>query len=155
MVKIRYAELPAGLHVATEAGDSCTVVYLQPGLTGAQRKEALIVARRSARFGHGPSLPPLDMAFALAADRTRTTARMTGSAIRRHPLLLLPLLALVLGFIVAGVLAAAALLTVPPHTSSAQSSGLHQVTIEHLVIPAASASPRPSGGFDAPAAGIS
>src|SRR5215472_16196221 len=121
MVKIRYAELPAGLHVATEAGDRCTIVYLKPGLTREQRKDALTVARRSARFGHGPSLPTLDMAFALAADRTRTTARMTAWAVRKHPLLLLPVLALVLGIIAAGMFASAAIVpTLPPGLSSAQ-----------------------------------
>lgn len=143
MVKIRYAELPLGLHVATEAGDRCAIVYLKPGLTRAQRKEALTVARRSARFGHGPSLPALDMAFALAADRTRTTARMTISAIRKHPLLLLPLLALVLGVIAAGIVAAAAVLTVPPPASSGQSSGLYQFNIGRLVPPSVSTSPSP------------
>src|SRR5215475_1474683 len=97
MVKIRYAELPTGLHVATEADDRCTIVYLKPGLTREQRKEALMVARRSARFGHGPSLPTLDMTFALAADRTRTTASIMASAMRKHPSLLLPVVALVVG----------------------------------------------------------
>jgi hypothetical protein len=159
MVKIRYAELPAGLHVANEAGDRCTIVYLKPGLTGAQRREALTVARRSARFGPGPSLPPLDMAFALAADRTRTTARMTGSAIRRHPLLVLPLLALVLGLIAAGVLAAAAVLTEQPHTNPAQSSGRYEVNIGHFVIPAPAAAPtwreRSAPAAGAAAGGIS
>jgi hypothetical protein len=155
MVKIRYADLPAGLHVVTEAGEHCTIVYLKPGLTRAQRRDALTVARRSARFGHGPSLPALDMAFALAADRTRTTARMTAWAIRKHPLLLVPLLAFVLGFIAVGVAAAAAVITVPPRASSAQSNSIDQINIARLVNlnpvnPRPSATPGPGSGVPAP-----
>jgi len=141
MVKIRYAELPAGLHVATEAGDRCTIVYLQPGLTKAQRKDALTVARRTARFGHGPSLPTLDMAFALAADRTRTAARIFTTAMRKHPLLLLPLVALVAGIIAAGVLASAAVV-ITPHLSSTRSHELARVNIGKLMVPGSSVSPR-------------
>jgi hypothetical protein len=147
MVKIRYAELPAGLHVATEADARCTIVYLKPGLTHAQRKDALTVARRSARFGHGPSLPTLDMAFALAADRTRTTGRIVASAMRKHPLLLLPLLVLILGIIAAGILASAAVgVTVPPPVPSAESGGMVPVNIGRLVPPVASHVPGPVGG---------
>jgi hypothetical protein len=136
MVKIRYAELPAGLHVATEAGDRCTIVYLKPGLTRVQRKDALTVARRTARFGHGPSLPTLDMAFALAADRTRISARIITSAMRHHPLLLLPVVAFVAGIIAAGVLASAVMMTAPPpHVSSGPSTDLSQLTIGQLVNP--------------------
>jgi hypothetical protein len=101
MVKIRYAELPAGLHVATEGHDGYTIVYLLPGLTPAQRRAALTFARRSARIGHGPSLPAIDMAFALAADRARTAGRTFVAALRRHPMLLLPLVVVVSGVIVA------------------------------------------------------
>jgi hypothetical protein len=146
MVKIRYSELPAGLHVATEADDGCTIVYLKPGLTREQRKDALTVARRSARFGHGPSLPVLDMTFALAADRTRTTARIVASAMRKHPLLLLPVLVLVLGIIAAAVLASAAVgVTAPRPAVAEQSSGLAPVNIGNLVNPGANDAPR-SGG---------
>lgn len=147
MVKIRYAELPAGLHVATDAFDGCTIVYLKPGLTRAQRRDALTVARRSARFGHGPSLPTLDMAFALAADRTRTTAQITTSVMRKHPLLLLPVLALVLGIIAAGMLASAAIVTtLPPGVSSVQPGGLYEFNIGQLVNPGGSRGPGSSSG---------
>ncbi len=149
MVKIRYAELPAGLHVATEAGDRCTIVYLKPGLTREQRKDALIVARRTALFGHGPSLPTLDMAFALAADRTRTSARIVTWAMRKHPLLLLPVVALVAGIIAAGVLASAEMVSAPPpHIGSAPSNDLSQLNIGQLVNPRFSIIPDPS--FSAP-----
>jgi hypothetical protein len=145
MVKIRYAELPAGLHVATEAADRCTVVYLKPGLTREQRKDALMVARRSARFGNGPSLPTLDMAFALAADRTRTSARVGAWAVRKHPLLLLPVVALILGIIAVSIMAAAAVITLPPPASAAQ-PGLYEVNVGQLVYPSLSLAPAPRSG---------
>ncbi|MGB6457112.1 MAG: hypothetical protein WBH47_21795 [Streptosporangiaceae bacterium] len=100
MVKIRYAELPAGLHVVTEERAGCTIVYLLPGLTPSQRRAALTFAHQSARIGHGPSLPVIDTALALAADRARTSGRTVVAALRRHPVLLLPLVAVVSGVIV-------------------------------------------------------
>jgi hypothetical protein len=152
MVKIRYAELPAGLHVATEVGEGCTIVYLKPGLTKAQRKDALTVARRSARFGHGPSLPTLDMAFALAADRSRTATRIFTTAMRKHPLLLLPLVALVAGIIAAGVLASAAIaITAPPDLRSAPSGDVSHVNFGQLGSLGPSPGPAPSHG--APSSG--
>jgi hypothetical protein len=100
MVKIRYAELPAGLHVVAKERDGCTVVYLLPGLTPQQRRAALTFARRSARIGQGPSLPAVDMAFAVAADRAWTTGRTVLAVLRKHPMLLLPLVAAVSAVIV-------------------------------------------------------
>src|SRR5215472_19251350 len=90
MVKIRYSELPAGLHVAAAADREGTVVYLQPGLTSVQRRAALTRVRSSARIGQGPTLPGPAMARAIAADRVRTNARIGAAAARRHPMLFLP-----------------------------------------------------------------
>src|SRR5215472_12628646 len=90
MVKIRYSELPAGLHVAAAADREGTVVYLQPGLTSAQRRAALTRVRSSARIGQGPTLPAPAMARAIAADRVRTNASIGAAAARRHPMLFLP-----------------------------------------------------------------
>jgi hypothetical protein len=114
MVKIRYAELPAGLHVVTEERDGCTFVFLQPGLTPQQRRAALAFARLSARLGHGASLPTVDLAFALAADRARTTGRNLVAALRRHPMLLLPLVAVVSGLIVVSMLSLVTVSADPP-----------------------------------------
>jgi hypothetical protein len=101
MVKIRYSELPAGLHVSAERRGRHTIVYLLPGLTAAQRRAALIRVRSSARMGHGPRLPAVRMAVALGSDRLRTTVRNGAAAMRGHPLLLLPpLILLVSGGIV-------------------------------------------------------
>jgi hypothetical protein len=90
MVKIRYSELPAGLHVAASADPNGIVVYLQPGLTPAQRRAALIRVRSSARVGQGPTLPRQAMARAIAADKVRTNARIGAAAARRHPMLFVP-----------------------------------------------------------------
>ena len=40
--------------------------------------------------GPGPALPALAMALAVAADRARTTTRNGSAALRRHPMLFLP-----------------------------------------------------------------
>lgn len=90
MVKIRYSELPAGLHVSAAADREGTVVYLQPGLTSAQRRAALTRVRSSARMGQGPMLPRPAMARAIAADRMRTSSRIGTAAALRHPMLFLP-----------------------------------------------------------------
>lgn len=104
MVRIRYAELPVGLHVATRSHGHNTVVYLLPGLTPAQRRDALTFARRSARIGQGPRLPAGDMALAIVADRLRTTASIVSSATRRHPMLLLPPLVVAVSTVIVFVL---------------------------------------------------
>ena len=111
MVKIRFSELPSGLHVAAAADHDGTVVYLQPGLTPAQRRAALIRVRSSARMGQGPILPGPAMARAIAADKVRTNARIGASAARRHPVLFLPpAIALVVSAVVF------ALMTIQPLT---------------------------------------
>ena len=104
MVKIRYSELPAGLHVAVKTDGHQTVVYLLPGLTPAQRHAALTRVRRSALMGQGPSLPRFAMAKAVAADRVWVTARTGAAAMWRHPMLLLPPLMLLVSGVVVLVL---------------------------------------------------
>jgi len=121
MVKIRYSELPAGLHVAVEPDGRGAIIYLLPGLTPAQRRAALIRARSSARMGQGPPLPALGMTAAVAADRARTTFINGAAAMRRHPMLLLPI-ALVSGALVV-VLTSVATLTIPSHSKPSSFSG--------------------------------
>jgi hypothetical protein len=113
MVKIRYSELPVGLHVTAESEGRSTVVYLLPGLTAEQRRAALCRVRSSGRMGQGPRLPAFAMGRALAADQIRMTARNGAAAVRRHPMLLLPPLILVSGAIVF-VLMSFVTLTAPP-----------------------------------------
>jgi hypothetical protein len=115
MVKIRYAELPAGLHVTSQAERRGTVVYLLPGLTADQRRAALVRARSSARMGHGPSLPASAMAVAIVADRASTTTHNGAAAVRRHPMLVLPLVFALAATAIVFVLTSSVALTGPPH----------------------------------------
>jgi hypothetical protein len=117
MVRIRYSELPAGLHVIARAERRGTVVYLQPGLTPAQRRAALGRARSSAHMGRGPALPATQMAIAIAADRVRTTASYGVAAARGHPMLLLPPL---VGLVSVAMVFALMSLPTPPADSHAK-----------------------------------
>jgi hypothetical protein len=96
VIKIRYADLPGGLHVRAEARGQDTIIYLLPGLTEAQRRAALHRVRSSARVGHGPRLPAAGLARAVAADRARTTARNAFTALRVHPALSVPLIVIIM-----------------------------------------------------------
>jgi hypothetical protein len=90
VIKIRYSDLPGGLHVRVGVHGRNTILYLLPGLTAAQRKAAIRRARSAARVGHGPGLPAPGVARALAADRIRTTVRNGLAAMRMHPAIFLP-----------------------------------------------------------------
>jgi hypothetical protein len=92
VIRIRYAELPSGLHVRTEALDGQVTIWLQQGLTAAERRAALRRVRRSSRMGVGPDLPRRPYARALSADRLRTAAGGLLGAVRTHPALLTPLI---------------------------------------------------------------
>jgi hypothetical protein len=111
-VKIRYSDLPAGLHVSVEGQGRNTVIYLLPGLTPEQRKAALARVRSSARMGHGPELPATSMALALAVDSVRTTMRNGAAAMRAHPVLLLPPLILLVSSAIVFVLMSIVTVTV-------------------------------------------
>lgn len=104
MIKIRYADLPAGLHIRAVARGKDTVIYLLPGLTAAQRQAALRRARSSARMGHGPRLPVPGVLGAVMVDRMRTTVRNGAAAMRGHPAILVPPLVIVLSAAVAYIL---------------------------------------------------
>ena len=95
MIKIRYADLPGGLHVRAEDRGRDTIIYLLPGLTEVQRRAALHRARSSARIGHGPRLPAAGVVRAMAADRIRTTVRNAVTALRVHPAVSVPLIVII------------------------------------------------------------
>jgi hypothetical protein len=90
VIKIRYADLPGGLHIRAVARGKDTVVYLVPGLTAMQRQAALRRIRSSARMGHGPRLPAAGLAGAVMLDRVRTTVRNAAAAMWAHPTILVP-----------------------------------------------------------------
>jgi hypothetical protein len=120
MVKIRYSELPSGLHVSSSGQGRRAIIYLKPGLTPAERRAALIRVRSSGRMGHGPALPPLSMALAIGVDRVLTIARNGAAAMRRHPVLLLPPLILVVSTGIVFILMS--FVTLVPHLSQAAGS---------------------------------
>jgi len=125
MVKIRYSELPAGLHVSAESHGRDTIIYLQPGLTADQRRAALVRVRSSARMGHGPSLTAVGMVMAVSADKLRTTLSNGAAAMRGHPLLLLPPLILLVSGAIVFILMSFVTLTVPQHDgTSSEPPGL-------------------------------
>ena len=88
MVRIRYSDLPADVHVAITVSALNTIIYLLPGLSPAQRREALTRARSLARMRHGRKLHAASMARAILADRLRTSATTAAAAMRRHPVVL-------------------------------------------------------------------
>jgi hypothetical protein len=95
VIKIRYSDLPGGLHVRVDVQGRHTILYLLPGLTAAQRKAAIRRASNAARMGHGPGLPAVGVARALAADRIRTTVRNGLAAMRMHPAIFFPPLVII------------------------------------------------------------
>jgi hypothetical protein len=97
MVKIRYTELPAGLHVDARWRGGHTIVYLLPGLTAQERRVALNRVRSSGRMGHGPRPSAASIAMADGVDRVRTTVANGAAAVRGHPILLLPSLLVMAG----------------------------------------------------------
>jgi len=104
VIKIRYTDLPAGVHVRTTTRGGHTVVFLLRGLTPAQRQAAIRRARGAAQVGQGPPLPRAALARALAADWLRTTVRNGFGAMRMHPALFFPPLVIVLSAAVAYLL---------------------------------------------------
>jgi hypothetical protein len=104
VIKIRYADLPAGLHIQAEARGRDTIIYLLPGLTAAQRQAALRRARSSGRMGQGPGLPVAGVLGAVVVDRMRTTVRNGAAAMRGHPAILVPPLVIVTSAAVAYIL---------------------------------------------------
>ncbi|MBV9381057.1 MAG: hypothetical protein JOY82_19095 [Streptosporangiaceae bacterium] len=85
MIRIRYRDLPPGLHALAEVTGQSAIIYLLPGLTAAQRKAALRRLRHEARMGLGPMLPATHLAVALTADRARAAARNLIAIVRLHP----------------------------------------------------------------------
>ncbi|HZR50474.1 MAG TPA: hypothetical protein VFB06_13250 [Streptosporangiaceae bacterium] len=86
MIKIRYSsELQPGLNGHAERLDRTTVVYLQPGLTPAERTATLRRLHQHGRMGRGPALPRWQLGLALLADRVRMAFGQAGAIVRTHP----------------------------------------------------------------------
>jgi hypothetical protein len=104
VVRIRYADLPGGLHVRAVTRGRDTIIYLLPGLTVMQRRDALRRARSSSRVGQGPRLPAAGVTGAVMADAIRNTVRNTAAAIRGHPAIFIPQIVIVVLAAIAYVL---------------------------------------------------
>lgn len=146
MIKIRYSDLPAGLHLSAEVRGKHTVLFLLPGLTAAQRKAALRRARSAARVGHGPALPAPGLARAVAADRIATTVRNGLAAMRMHPAIFIPPLIIMVSVAITYVLLVSfSIRFIPPQSEP------------HLVLPSsgrgAAHSPGTGGPGSRPASG--
>jgi hypothetical protein len=114
LIKIRYSDLPPGLHARAEAQGRSTVIYLLPGLPAADRRAALHRLRRSGEMGYGPRLPAAGVAVATVLDRVATIARNCARSFRVHPYLLLPPTIIAVTAGLATVLTAAAIAVRPP-----------------------------------------
>jgi hypothetical protein len=121
VIKIRYADLPGGLHARAETRGKNTIIYLLPGLTVPQRRSALRRLRSNARMGRGPRLSGVGIARARAADRMRTNVRNAAAALRVHPAILAPPLVVTVLAAVAFVLLVP--LPVPLNPSQVSSPG--------------------------------
>jgi hypothetical protein len=85
VIRIRYGDLPPGLHGKAERRPHGVTVCLLPGLTGSQRMAALRRLRQEASRGCGPALPAPQLAIALGWDRVRTVLRNAAAIVRLHP----------------------------------------------------------------------
>ena len=152
MIKIRYAELPTGLHIQALAQGHDTVLYLLPGLTAAERRSAIRRARSSARVGHGPPLPAAGMAIALMLDGVRTTLGNGMSAMRMHPSFFVPAVVVIASVAAAYLLLASVTIQFRHPEASGTRPGV--IGAEPGLSPAASpgavrhpaSAPGPSGG---------
>jgi hypothetical protein len=150
VIRIRYSDLPAGLHVRVEARGRHTIVYLLPGLTPAQRRAALLRARLTAGLGYGPALNSAGVGLAVARDRLGVTLRNGASAFRAHPLLLVPPLIIVCSAMLVYIMTAAATLTI----RSPQADGPGPGSGPPVTARSRSAPPRPGASRDrGPASG--
>lgn len=115
MIKVRYSDLPAGLHASAETQGRHTIINLVPGLSATDRKNAIDRLRASARVGHGPKLPAIPLALALISDRVRVNLRNGVAAARMHPTgAAIPVIALVCGAVLYGLFVTGSIRIGPP-----------------------------------------
>lgn len=132
MIKIRYSDLPPGLHASAKAEGRHTVIYLVPGLSAADRRSAIARLRSSAKFGYGPRLPAIPLAIALVTERIRLNTRNAAAAARLHPAgVALPVAALTGGAILYALLVTVSIRIGLPATSDLALGPLPVATFHH------------------------
>ena len=105
MIKVRYCDLPGGMHASAKREGRRTILYLRPGLSPAERRSVIDRLRGSARVGHGPRLPAIPLALALTANRSRLNLRNAAAAVRLHPTgFAIPVVLIAVGAILYGLL---------------------------------------------------
>jgi hypothetical protein len=117
VIKIRYSDLPGDLHARVEVDGRRPVIYLQPGLSRAQRRAAL----RGLPCETDPRLSASRVARAAALDTVKSTARNGTVAIRGYPAGSLFLTALLASGIVCSVFFVSVsirLIPAPPETGT-------------------------------------
>jgi hypothetical protein len=153
VIKIRYADLPGGLHIRVADSGKDTIIYLLPGLTSLQRRAALRRARSTARMGHGPGLPSVGVAGAMLADGVRTTLRNVAGAMRIHPGLFFPPIVLISFAAVVYILLVSATAVAHPPQAGAPGSGSGNPVQQGVAPPpggpALAPAPRPSASSPA------
>jgi hypothetical protein len=85
VIKIRYADLPQGRHAQVRTRGRQPVIYLLPGLTPAQRRDALRRLIRTSRQGYGPRLRAAGVGCAVARESVKSTMGNALAAVRCHP----------------------------------------------------------------------
>jgi hypothetical protein len=123
LIRIRYSDLPAGLHARAEAQGRSTVIYLLPGLAAADRRAAVRRLRHSGAMGYGPRLPAAGVAAAMVLDRARTLGRNCARSVRMHPYLVLPPTIIAVTAGLAAVLTATTTIAIRPPSGGAPSPG--------------------------------
>jgi hypothetical protein len=155
MIRIRYrdsSEFSPGLHAAAERHGRTTTIYLLSGLTAPERGSALRRLRLSARMGHGPRLPAVQLLFALLDDRIRTAVGRAGAVFRLHPAgSALPVMVLSGGAIAFLLLSTVSIRVLPaPRTGPRSSVSGTSPMASAGPIPIAGASRGPTAGLGGP-----
>jgi hypothetical protein len=147
VIRIRYSDLPAGLHASASTEGRHTVIHLVPGLSAADRQGAIDRLRASARVGHSPKLPAVPLGLALIADRIRQNLRNAAAAARLHPIgAAIPVVVLV-----GGAILYALFVTVSIRLGSPQQSAQAPLPLSAVSAPASTGSvPSDSGGVAGP-----
>jgi hypothetical protein len=147
VIKIRYADLPQGLHAQVRTCGRQPVIYLLPGLSPAQRRNALRRLIRTSRQGYGPRLRAAGVESAVARDVAKSTVRNGLAAVRCHPAGSVILAVLVTATVICYALFVTVTVRFSPHLAGPPAAAGRAPRPRHAGEPG----PSPGGGPTAPA----